>query len=149
MPQKRPRKSTTSKNPNAGEYRRVRPTCPPKTSAQRAAQRAAHQTPGSTEETSISLPLIRKQPRNSTTFNDPNAGEYKRDPNAPLTKPQAPQRTRRSRYPLLESNLNSQPHPIISTLVSSDASPQCISQYATQEASGSILATARPLVLYR
>ena len=58
-------------------------------------------------------------------------------PNAPLTKPPAPQRTRRSRYPLLESKLYSQQRPIISTLVSSDASPQCVPQYAAQQASGS------------
>ena len=90
MPQKRPRKSTTSKNPNAGEYRHVRPTCPPKTSA----QRVAHQTPG-------------------------------------------PQRTHRSRYPLLEINLDSQKRPIILTLVSSDVSPQRVRQYTAEQASGS------------
>ena len=42
--------------------------------------------PGSTEEASISPPMPRKQARKSTTFNDIDAGEYRRVP------PSVPQR---------------------------------------------------------
>ena len=75
---------------------------------------------------------------------NPGAGEYRRVPptcppnaNMPLTKHLAPQRKRRSHLPCLESNLYSQQHPIISTLVSTDASPQCVPQCATHQAPGS------------
>ena len=86
--------------------------------------------------------MPQKQPIRSTTSYNHDVGEYRRvppmrpptaSPNAPLTKPPAPQRKRRSHLPCLESNLDSRQRPIISTLVSTDASPQCVPKCAAHQ----------------
>ena len=60
-------------------------------------------------------------------------------PNTLLTKPLAPQRKRQSHHQCLKNRLNSRQYSMISVLVSTGASPQCVPQHPTHQASSSKL----------